>query len=81
MYPQSAELPLPPPFIPLIPGDDCLRVSGDEDVVRPLRGLVGDSDSLRLGFLFSVDDGLLCCLGGGDTESLADPPLRESFQL
>ena len=37
----------------------CLRVSGDEDVVRPLRGLVGDSDSLRLGFLFSVDDGLL----------------------
>ena len=37
----------------------CLRVSGDEDVVRPLRRLVGDSDSLRLGFLFSVDDGLL----------------------
>ena len=37
----------------------CLRVSGDEDVVRPLRGLVGDSDSLRLGFLLSVDDGLL----------------------
>lgn len=89
MYPKSAEVLSPlPPFLPDIPGDDdCLRVSGEEEVVRPLRGREGagvgdiDSESLRLGFLFSVADGLLCCLGGGETESLADPPLRESFQL
>lgn len=76
VYPQSVGPPRPPDII--FGEVDCLRLLGEDEVVRPR---LGDSESLRLGFLVTVEDGLLCCLtGGGEAESLLKP-LRESFQL
>ena len=37
----------------------CLRLSGDEETVLPLLFGDCDSDSLRFGFLLSVDEGRL----------------------
>jgi len=78
VYPQSVGPPPRPPPDIIFGEVDCLRLLGEDEVVRPRRG---DSESLRLGFLVIVEDGLLGCLtGGGEAESLLKP-LRESFQL